>query len=904
MELLIKITQFIDIVTSSYPFLVIVFSAAAILKIALFWIIITRKTTYAISKTSRKILSILLFCALQQDSAWLLHTFHHWFYPNTEFNFYVFYIRVSWAIFILQYQALGLFLESLVGISLFINIYQKIIASITIILSLSILGLSIISYKSTIHTTNEIFFRSFGWSYALIPVIIFSLANIYKKIKNNKIPKILHQQLKILVLGMLGPYWILDILQVFPLSGSTAWITNSYTYLSLSNIFLNLAVLYCARKMIGLRFLNFNDHVKSHHRFNFMDDFKTILEQFSAVATLEELGHITQAFFYDSLQVPSAKTKLYIRDKQVTEFSTDDQLISQSTPMIVENFMDKHNKSTCDFIFKNKILIYDEIDFSNFYEKSTDCNQTLTFLDMLNADIFLPIYENKKLIAYIIIERFARNNKLYSDVERDEMLVFCSYLGNIINLIHNKSLDMLIEQNKELKEKIHKKHQLILQYKESIRSFVKTHKQKTIGIIFYKNHKFIFGNQAAQDMIHINPNYQEGHHITKALKKIVSNVESFNTQQTIFTKDNNSNTIILSGVPHLEQKNIIITVYYPEMSDILKQHIDYLKDPSEWDYLLYLETTEAGKLINQLIPSTSETIIAFKIDLFKAAISTKPLLLDVPERDSRSIMELLHHISLRETLHIIELKHECTDNEIAIKLFGINPLFSGTKNEQSLLSKLNGNNTLCIQNVHFLNKETQEHLADFLRYGFFKMLKSDHRIPSDVRVICSTNQDLAFLVQEKEFNRTLFEILKEKKLLFPPLHSLPEHELSYLVQALGEQAIHDTTYKKLLELTPRDAYKLIHTRPASLSELKDKVQKLLHNKSKKNDIHFETQFNPTFDISDPELIEAARLGKYALKDKKTMTILWNKFKNQNHIATFLGVNRSSINRRCKEYNLQ
>jgi transcriptional regulator with PAS, ATPase and Fis domain len=57
-------------------------------------------------------------------------------------------------------------------------------------------------------------------------------------------------------------------------------------------------------------------------------------------------------------------------------------------------------------------------------------------------------------------------------------------------------------------------------------------------------------------------------------------------------------------------------------------------------------------------------------------------------------------------------------------------------------------------------------------------------------------------------------------------------------------------------------------------------------------------------VTDPELIEAARLGKYALRDPKIMAQLWATFKNQNQIAAFLNVNRSSINRRCKEYNLQ
>ena len=81
-------------------------------------------------------------------------------------------------------------------------------------------------------------------------------------------------------------------------------------------------------------------------------------------------------------------------------------------------------------------------------------------------------------------------------------------------------------------------------------------------------------------------------------------------------------------------------------------------------------------------------------------------------------------------------------------------------------------------------------------------------------------------------------------------------------------------------------------------------QQLLVLKSKKNDISHDTQFDPAYQVSDPELIEAARLGKHALKDRKTMINLWHKFKSQNKIATFLGVNRSSVNRRCKEYNLQ
>ena len=45
------------------------------------------------------------------------------------------------------------------------------------------------------------------------------------------------------------------------------------------------------------------------------------------------------------------------------------------------------------------------------------------------------------------------------------------------------------------------------------------------------------------------------------------------------------------------------------------EQIDLLKDPSKWDYLLYLETTKSGQLINQLIPGSGENLLNYKINL-------------------------------------------------------------------------------------------------------------------------------------------------------------------------------------------------------------------------------------------------------------------------------------------------
>ena len=138
----------------------------------------------------------------------------------------------------------------------------------------------------------------------------------------------------------------------------------------------------------------------------------------------------------------------------------------------------------------------------------------------------------------------------------------------------------------------------------------------------------------------------------------------------------------------------------------------------------------------------------------------------------------------------------------------------------------------------------------------------------------------------------------------PSLVTLPENELAQLADGLTEQAIKTGDLKNFLELTDREKNKLMHSRPTSLHELKNKVQQLLIAKSKKNNIYNETEFDPAYEVSDPDLIEASRLGKQALKDRKIFTMLWRKFENQSKIATFLGVNRSSVNRRCKDYNLE
>jgi transcriptional regulator of aromatic amino acid metabolism len=734
----------------------------------------------------------------------------------------------------------------------------------------------------------------------LIPISLFSAIS---KMQTDKVPRIIKQQLKIFILALIVPHEISDCLQVYPFNFAPNFIASTFAFVGISTMLLTIAIYYSMRKVMGLRFLSFKTHVaQPEPRYNFVDNFKIVLDQLSRVTNMKELEHIAKSFFKEGFGVPLNRMQLFIRTPE--RFTQEIAPTPGSIEVISENFLNACNQEIKQYIKANKIFIYDEIAFSNFYEENDTRQIILGFMEGIHADLFLPIFQQDTVIAYIEIDRHARqSHQFYSDVERDEMLVFAQYIGNIINLLQQRNLEELILREKDLREELYSKHQEINQYKESIKSFLKNNEQKEIGIIFYKNRRFTFGNQTAKEMININVNQLAGHPITKKLKYITTLVEEYRTSQRAFTIDTMGNKLIICAVPHLDQNNVIIMAYYPEVVDIIKKQIDLLKDPTKWDYLLYLETTKSGKLINQLIPGSGETLLNFKIHLLKVALSTKATLLEMPENDLLATAEILHHISLRENLHLFKLKGPLRNNDVAIKLFGINPMF-GMSPQKPLLERIGPQDTLFIQDIHFLDLETQEYLTELIKYGFYRMLKSDKKIHCSVRIVCSTNHDLNKLVQEGTFSPILFNELKKTVIILPSLLSLPDQEVNDLADAFTEQAIKNKEIKELFELTPKDRNRLIHNRPISLFEFKNKVQQLLKQKSDNKHLPLETEFDPAYSISDPELIEAARLGKNALRDQKTMVLLWSKFdKNQNKIADFLGVNRSSVNRRCKKYNL-
>ncbi len=836
--------------------------------------------------------------SLVVDSAWLAKLLCNLFIPSLNPELWIY---TSWTFPLLQYQSTALFLES------FIESHYKTTPRRFILVSITGLASCITFYAAVTTWYTGVFgplmakLQLFCVLYCLF-LVIFSVLYVYRKLKTKPLPLLLKKQFSIIIRVFILPQLFLDFIQAYPFNFFIpSYITSSYAAVGLSNLIIAYALYYCSRRVTGLRFLNFSDHVQTAARFGFVDNFKDVLEQLSLVTNPKEVAHITQTFFKENFNIPFNRTTLYIRNKYNAQ---GEQLFAvNKTETIIETFIATH-ANAIELLKTYEILITDELEFSNFYDKDEQQTLVLNFLNALNADVFIPMYKNNNIIAYIVIDRHARTNNFYSKVERDEMLVFANYVGNVIYLLQNRKLETLLEHEKELKDELFGKHQEINQYKESMRSFLRANKQKEIGILFYKNRRFTSGNQTAQELVKINLNTHEGHPLTKAIKHVATQVEEYKSPQSTIALDTDGNKLVISGVPNLEKNNVIITLYHPDISDIVKRQLDLLKDPTKWDYLLYLETTKSGQLINRLIPGSGEILLNFKIELLKLALSKKAILLEMPTEDLVPTVEIIHHISLRETLHILTLQSSARNFENAIKLFGINPIFGTAQTQKPLLEKLDNNATLFIENIHLLEMEAQEYLAEYLKYGIFRVFKSDQKISSSVRIVCSSSQNLQARVHDGTFSGALFNELKKTNLVMPSLLTLPQEELEILAAGFSHLALQKEPLGSLFELTDKEKTKIALARPISLQELKTKTQQLLIAKSKKNEIEHETQLHNEYQGSSPELIQAARLGKHALRDQRTMIMLWDKFKNQNKIASFLGVNRSSVNRRCKEFNLQ
>ncbi len=842
-------------------------------------------------------LLLAIISALVCDFAWLIKLIQALFIPM-PYYVVVFFIRIAWTFLLIQYLSLSLFMQALIEPRFKFSARHTIMALITLLFSGYFLSLAFFK-PFTLATEADRDMATLAMNDPeiivmkyIIPIIIYSFALLglfvsFRNMQNLNCPKLLRRQVQLFSCFFIIPYLCIE----FVLATCFTLINEMHFIVSISTLMLASAIYYCLRNVMKLRFLNTLPRVHGTQKAHVMNDFKAVLRELSEAQNPQELAHITQAFFKDAFYLPTSAIRLTIRDQFFQEQKSQSDQDDHIEAFIGQNSSIFCSKPTPPI----SIMVLDEIAFNNFYESSPVGEHCLELLKSLNLDALLPIYSNKALVGYITIAQKARG-EYYNNSEQDAMIAYATYLGNVIHLLHHRNANALLYKEKKLKDTLYTKHQEINHYKESVHTFLRQAKQKTLGILFYKNGRFSPANSEAGTLIPIDPNIQQGHPLSKALKEVAQYVETFNTPYTKYVKDNHGHLLLLSGVPHIKNQQTIITVSHPDISDVIMEQMHLLHDPNDWDYLLYLSSTKAGNLINAFIPGDGEVLLNAKIALLKVALSKKTLLLNVPEDYLIPVVKLIHAISMRETLHTFNFSSPMNSRESAATLFGT----SHTEPYIPLLQKCK-NGTLYIKNIHYLDLAIQPLLVEYIIYGWYRLYGTNETTESNARIICSTHQQLSDLIEQGKFSGELYSLLKKQTITIPSLLTLPPEEKESLIVGFAEQLIHSYAAKSLFALTEKEKQKIIEYQPASLTELKLKIEHILLKKADTTGI--DTSLSQINNFEDPDLVYAARLGKRALKDQQILAMLWKKFKNQNKIALFLGVNRSSVNRRFKAFDI-
>jgi hypothetical protein len=423
----------------------------------------------------RFLLLIILGANILSDISWIQELFQSMSIFEINPHIKVFIGRIAWGCVGIQYQGLALFLEVLAIHRLQLNIRQKLSCIVTIFFMIFPIGAAFF-YFNYLRLDLIFIINHIALAYYALLLLPYSLFVALKKVQTKQLPQILAKQLYI-ICCLIIPYLISDIVQSLPFKlHDPGWITNSYAVTALSAIFLTIGLFYCARKIMGLRFLNLRSKVHALPKADFIDNFKLILEQLDNAVSTHELELITQSFFKEAFAIPFKKTKLYLRP---FEAPYQPQERHYNTHEKVETFVNTNEQAATDTFKKMEILIYDEINFSHFYDQAVTNKKLLTFLTNIKADIFLPIYEKNTLLAYVIVERDARNKELYNSAEQSEMAMFAGYLQKTICLLYKQSIELLIEQNncltqkqEVLKKELHLRHQEKNQYQEVVQSFL------------------------------------------------------------------------------------------------------------------------------------------------------------------------------------------------------------------------------------------------------------------------------------------------------------------------------------------------------------------------------------------------------------------------------------------------
>lgn len=208
------------------------------------------------------------------------------------------------------------------------------------------------------------------------------------------------------------------------------------------------------------------------------------------------------------------------------------------------------------------------------------------------------------------------------------------------------------------------------------------------------------------------------------------------------------------------------------------------------------EPTSAKYSINSII-GRSPAIEKLKQDIVNAAKSDSTVLISGETGTGKELVaHSIHNLSRRARYNFVRVNTAGIPENLAeSELFGYEEgSFTGAKKTgKAGKFELADKGTLFLDEIHQMSKEVQPKMLRVLQEHEIEKIGADKNIPVDVRVIASTNLDLAELVKRGEFREDLFYRLYVVPVKVPPLRErledieiLTEHLVEMFSRKMGK----------------------------------------------------------------------------------------------------------------------
>ncbi len=752
---------------------------------------------------------------------------------------------------------------------------------------------------------------------------IFIIANrgsnlIYglKKLFAGKpMPLIVEKQAKLILGLMVAPViflqsiWLLSNCKIIALD-SLYW--DLFTFVFQATFVVGLT--YTFFELLRLRLFNTASMVQGGGR-NITEIFNAVAVQFDKTKTIPELGGLVATYFEKAFGFDANNVTLYVRP--VDYAGIVDNPPPSNTLSTVEALYcsaDPEQLALCEKICQKRILVYTDVHFDEQYHLDDEAKKLQNFLEANNADVFIPIYREHALVAYVIVGRDTRDGLLVNDTEARSMLSFATYLSYVIECRQRVESKILVKKcmEHEYKEKqLYREREHCHEGMQAVAAQAKT--SGAVSMILLKHNRLQVADTEGAELLGLpEGDFDVPERYKNALNRLLLAYKKFGRTEPVLQKDPQGHLLRFTPMKSPYKDNVMIIVSRPPISEsITFPSFASIHNTDDWDYALFLQTTASGKLLEKFIPATNGQLFDFKIKYMRAVFARRPLLFTGSAKDAKRLATIAQAICARSKFYELCLKEDEKNSNYAIELFGVVSISADGQEKKGLLAMLSESGTLFIEHIEQLSLQTQDMLAEYIATGSYAPLFSRQITSSDVQIVFSSQVNLKNLVEKKKFSAALYAELEKNAVHIPEIRSVPRKQLQELarlmsLQTLGEEAFNESIMNSesfIEELVKNSS--LAHDLSDFGREVKSTT--LAYERAKKPGSFTPAVFDVSADdLNDPDsLMETLkRLGRKALKSKELFCAAINVFQNDMRlVAESLQVDPATIYRYCSKYQI-